>query len=546
MKKRTLLSLITFLTVSATNLYAQDLEKIFDDLARTLYQPESPGLTVLVAKNDDILYRKAFGMANMELKVPMKPENVFELGSITKQFTAVAILMLMEQGKIDLLDPITTYVPDYPMQGKQITIHHLLNHTSGIKSYTEMGDLSSFARNDKTPTELIDYFKNEPMDFNPGDAWHYNNSGYIILGHIIEVVSGMSYADFIETNIFQPLGMTNSYYGSHTQLIRNRASGYMPSESGYRNADYLSMTLPYAAGSLMSTVDDMFLWFQAIRDNTLISAQSKAKAFTDTKLNNGKPTHYGYGWQIDEINGVQSIEHGGGIFGYVTQGVYVPSENVYVIILTNRNGNSPQSTAIKMAAHAIGEPFPSPKKAVALSDAQLQKWVGNYDFEGVYRNITLREGSLYSQREGSDPLKLYPVSENDFYFEDGLARYVFALENGQRTALFSQRIDQVKGMETGKKPATEKEVITIDPAVLPDYEGTYELQPGFSIAVTVKDEKLYAQATGQPEFEIFPEAKDTFFLKVVAAQLVFGRDAQGTVVELTLKQGGQEITGVRK
>ncbi len=547
MKKQLLHTLCTFLLISTANLHAQKLENTFDELTKTLYETESPGLAVLVAQNDDILYRKAFGMANMELKVPMKPENVFELGSITKQFTAVAILMLMEEGKVDLQDAITKYIPDYPTDGKTITIHHLLNHTSGIKSYTEMGDLSSFAKNAKTPTELIDYFKNEPMDFDPGEEWHYSNSGYIVLGHIIEEVSGMTYADFIKKRVFEPLGMTNSYYGSKTRLIPNRANGYMPSEAGYRNADFISMTLPYAAGSLMSCVDDMFLWYKAVRDNTLISAESKAKAFTNTTLNNGETTNYGYGWQIDDINGVGSIEHGGGIFGYVTQGVYVPSEEVYVIILTNRNGNSPQRTAIKMAAHAIGKAFPSSEKAVSLSEAQLQKWVGNYAFENsVYRNITLENGSLYSQREGSEKLKLYPVSESTFHFENSFASYEFGTDNGKRTVLFSERINESKGMETDKKPATEKETISIDPKILVDYVGTYELQPGFSVAVTVKDNKLFAQATGQPEIEIFPEAKDTFFLKVVAAQLVFGRDEQGTVVEVTLKQSGQEMTGSKQ
>jgi len=157
-----------------------------------------------------VLYRKAFGMANLELSVPMGVENVFEIGSITKQFTAVSILMLMEQGKLNLEDEITKYIPDYPTHGKKITIHHLLNHTSGIKSYTSMKSFIATAAIDKTPEELIDVFKNEPMDFDPGEKWLYNNSGYIILGHIIEEISGKSYEDFVTANIFNPLKMENS------------------------------------------------------------------------------------------------------------------------------------------------------------------------------------------------------------------------------------------------------------------------------------------------------------------------------------------------
>lgn len=448
MKKMTLVVRCTFLFLCLQTSFSQISEEAFDTTLENLHGPDIPGLTVLIAKEGKVRYRKAFGMANMELKVPMKPENVFEIGSMTKQFTAVCILMLVEQGKLNLNDDITKYLPDYPTHGKKLTLHHLLNHTSGIKSYTEMEGLNTFARIDRTPTALIDHFKNEPMDFDPGTQWHYNNSGYVVLGQVIETVSGTSYAEFVNTHIFEKLGMKNSYYGSKTQLIPNRASGYMPSENGYRNANYLSMTLPYAAGSLMSCVDDMLLWYQAIEANSLISEESKKKAFTNTALNNGKPTNYGYGWQINDVNGIPSMEHGGGIFGYVSQGIYLPSEKVYVVILTNRNGNSPQETAIRLAAQAAGKPYPNAGKAMALSDAQLKKWTGTYVFdEDVRRTISVTDGVLYSQREGSEPMKLFPVSKNKFCFEDGFGVYEFTKEKGKKTVVFSERIRKSKGRE---------------------------------------------------------------------------------------------------
>ncbi|MEO0528424.1 MAG: serine hydrolase [Bacteroidota bacterium] len=528
-------------------LSAQHLEHTFDEMLNTKYVSEHPGATVLVAKDGAVVYRKAFGMANLELQAPMKPESVFELGSITKQFTAVSILMLMEQGKLNLDDEITKYLPNYPTQDKKITIHHLLNHTSGIKSYTEMGNLMEFARLDKTPVEIIDYFKNEPMDFDPGEAWHYTNSGYIILGYIIEKITGASYADFVTDNIFKPLGMEHSYYGSKTKLVPNRASGYMPAETGYRNADYISMTLPYAAGSLMSCVDDMFLWHKAIHNNTLITSESKAKAFTNTSLNNGQPTNYGYGWLINEINGTPSIEHGGGIFGYVTQGIYVPTEDIYIIILSNTNGNSPNATAIAMAAAVMGKPLPKATDAVELRAEHMQKWVGNYTFQNdLLRTISYENGHLYSQREGGQKLQLFPLSENDFIFENRMTSYSFALKDGKKTVLFKRRIQEDEGVETDKKPATEKEVIPLDPGILEDYVGMYELTPGFSLDITTKEGRIFTQATGQPQAEMFPEATDTFFLKVVAAQLIFERNAEGKVDKVTLKQGGQEMVGARK
>ena len=299
MKQFKLFLILLFISFNATSyLLAQELEATVDKLLSEKYQPGDPGATALIAKNGEVLYRKAFGTANLELGTSMRPENVFEIGSITKQFTSVSILMLFEEDKLSLQDEITKYLPDYPTHGKTITIHHLLNHTSGIKSYTGMREFRTKARTDMSPVELIDFFKNEPMDFDPGEAYRYNNSAYIILGHIIEFVSGMSYADFIETRIFDKLGMKNSHYGSKTKLIKNRAYGYQPSDNGFNNAAYLSMTLPYAGGSLMSCVDDMLLWQRALHKNTLISEESKKLAFTNYTLNNGKPINYGYGFSV--------------------------------------------------------------------------------------------------------------------------------------------------------------------------------------------------------------------------------------------------------
>ena len=182
-------------------------------------------------------------MADIELNVPMQSDMVFRIGSITKQFTAVCILQLMEQGKLGLQDEITKFIPDYPTQAHKITIEHLLTHTSGIMSYTGMKNFQDIIRKDMKPEEIIDFFKNQPMEFAPGSKWNYNNSGYFLLGYIIEKVSGKTYPQYLEENIFKPLGMTNSFYGSNNKIIRNRASGYQPANEGTVNADIMSMTI---------------------------------------------------------------------------------------------------------------------------------------------------------------------------------------------------------------------------------------------------------------------------------------------------------------
>lgn len=537
------IALISFTLLFSFSNQAQNIESQIDDILNASYKANEPGATALVYKNGNVIYRKGFGSANLELGVAMKPEHVFEIGSITKQFTAIAILMLEEQGKLKVEDEITKYIPDYPTLGKTITIHQLLNHTSGIKSYTAMQSFRDNARRDMTPTEIIDFFKNEQMDFDPGEKFLYNNSGYILLGHIIEVVTGNSYADFIQKNVFDKLGMKNSYYGSMNKIIKNRASGYQQNGNEYINADYLSLTLPYAAGSLMSNVDDLLTWQKALNTNQLISQKSYEKAINGSTLNNGERIGYGYGLGAGKIQGSKSLSHGGGIFGFTTQGIYMPDEDVFISILTNCDCNSPGGVANKIAALTIGKPFPNIADAITLSDSQLKKWAGTYEFpDGAIRYITVENGKIFSQREGSTKLEIYPMTESKFIFKDGDIVYNFSIKNNKKQAEFITD-ETFIGNEIDKAPPAAQTEITLAPEILLQYVGKYELQPGFIIAITVSGNQIFAQATGQPQFEIFAESEDNFFLKIVPAKLVFSKDDNGKVNMATLHQGGQQMPG---
>ena len=541
-----LFSKLTFVCIFfliTTSNFAQTIdEQITSFINKSDFNTKSPGLSILVAKDGKTIYAKGFGMADLENNIKVEPKHVFEIGSITKQFTAVSILMLEEQGKLSVDHEITKYIPDYPTQGKTITIHHLLNHTSGIKSYTNMPSFMTFTRTDMTPTELIDVFKNEPMEFDPGTQYNYNNSGYIILGHIIEVISKKSYAEFIKTNIFDKLGMANSYYGSMTQLIPNRARGYSETDSGYRNANYLSMTIPYAAGSIMSTTEDLLKWQNAINANTLISKNSLAKATNGSKLNNGENIPYGYGWIKGNIRGSKTYEHSGGIFGYSSNGIFLPEKNIYIIGLTNCDCGNVGAITTNVAAIVLGTPFPKKEDAITLSKEQLNQYVGAYEFEGgVIRYITLKDNHLYSQREGSTLLEIYPMTATNFIFDGGNTSYDFYTEKGKRMAKFTTNGITIVGHGIDKAPPAERQEITLTTEVLSQYVGKYELHPTFIITIMVRENRLFAQATSQPEFEIFASEKDQFFLKTVPAEITFNRNTIGTVESLTLKQGGQEM-----
>ncbi len=348
--------ILAILTATALQLqlHSQTFESKIDELLKEKYDVSGPGAAVLVSRGEKTLYRKAFGEANLEWDIPMQADSVFEIGSMTKQFTAVAIMMLMEQGKLKLDDTITDFIPDYPTQGHRITIHHLLTHTSGIKSYTKIRALNEISKTDLSPLGLIDFFKDEPMDFTPGEKFKYNNSGYVILGHIIEVASGVSYEEFIENFIFKAVGMTSSQYASHREIVKRRAYGYHDKE-GYINRRHISLSIPYAAGSLMSTIDDMHKWQYAVINNLLISKASKNKLFTNYILNDGQKIDYGYGWHIKDKNSIVRFEHGGNIFGFKSMGVYVPSLDIYVVNLSNCDCNSPTEITKMIADIAIDE-----------------------------------------------------------------------------------------------------------------------------------------------------------------------------------------------
>jgi len=340
---------ITIIFLQGTSVAnTNELTKEIDDLLTEKFTLNDTGAVFLVAKNGVPIYRKAFGKANLELDVDMKPDNVFQIGSMTKQFTALSILILHEQEKLDVNDKVAKYLPNYP-NGENITLHHLLTHTSGIKDFTKMKTLWGVAKKDHTPQELVDFFKNEPVDFSPGEKFKYNNSGYALLGRIIELVSAETYEDFVEKYIFKAIGMKNSRYANDREVINNRAYGYH-NRGKYTNRMMVSLSIPYSSGSLMSTADDMLIWQQAIGKNLLVKQSTIKMAFSKYTLNNGEPISYGYGWHLKGLNSVATREHGGSVFGFKSMGVYIPSLNIYVVGLTNCDCNSPTQTTRDIAA----------------------------------------------------------------------------------------------------------------------------------------------------------------------------------------------------
>lgn len=367
---------------------------------------------VLVAKDGTPLLRKGYGLANAEWDIPNTPDTKFRLGSITKPFTAVAILQLAEAGKLKLDDPISKYYDGSPGSWEKITVHHLLTHTSGIPSYTSIPHFfRDKSRDPRTPVEIVKMTQDQPLEFAPGEKWKYNNTGYVLLGHIIEKVSGESYEAYLKKNVFDPLGMKDSGYDSFKAVIKKRAAGYT---ARGENADYLDMSLPFSAGSLYSTVDNLLIWDQALYAGKLLSKDSYAKMFT-TYLQD-----YAYGWAVKPLFGHKQIGHGGGINGFNTQFMRFPDDKLTVIVLANINGPSADRISRDLAGIYFGEKIepPQERSAITVAPEVLEAFVGKYELKPDFIITFTREGNqLFTQATGQPKFPAFAYAENKFFLK---------------------------------------------------------------------------------------------------------------------------------
>ncbi len=387
--------------------------------------------SVLVAREGQVLVSRSYGSANLEWNVPHTPATKFRLGSITKQFTAAAILLLEERGKLRIDDPVKKHLTDAPAAWDQVTIFHVLTHTSGIPSFTSFPDyrMSKLAA---TPVEkIVASFRDKPLEFQPGAKWNYSNSGYVLLGYLIEKVSGQTYEQFVQENIFTPLGMKSSGYDSNSRIIPQRAAGYAPSPSGPVNAEFIHMSVPHGAGALYSTTEDLLRWTQGLFGGKLLSPASLEKMTTPFK------NDYALGVQVRTFNGRKTVDHGGGIEGFNTTLAYYPDSKVTIAVLANLNGPASGEIAGKLAALAHGEAvtLSSERKEITLAPDVLARYVGTYQVTpAINMMITLVDGKLMTQLSGQRAFALFAESETKFFLKEVDAQIEF-VKNGQGTAI---------------------------------------------------------------------------------------------------------------
>lgn len=550
---------------------AQDKAKQIDELMHRYVDNGQFNGTVLVSDHGKLVFKKGYGLANMEYSIPNTTDTKFRLASLTKQFTAMLIMQLVEQGKLRLDGKITDYLTDYPKAaGDKITLHHLLTHTSGTPNYSDLPDYRTFERNRYRPAELIKKFSELPLTFKPGSAFAYSNSGYIVLGAIIEKVTGKPYEKVLQENIFTPLQMHNSGYDNSYKILPKRASGYDKWNLIYQNTSYMDMSIPYAAGAVYSTVEDLALWDQALNTDKLLSASSKTILFTPYK--NG----YAYGWGVDKIqagrlkDSVEVMAHQGAVNGFKTSIIRIPTNKQLVVLLDNTGSSNLSTIQTNIIKILYNQPFDLPKVSVAyilgyaiqnnsLADAlnQFEKIKKNPAYDLNEKDINQMGYNLIDVGKIKEAIELmninviqFPRSANAFdsrgetYMLNG-EKAKAILDYKKSLELDPYSMNAIRKLnELGEKVPEPKES-TVEDKILDTYVGKYQLRPSFEISITKEGGRLYAQATNQPRHELFAESATKFFMKAVDDRILFVKNEQGSQEKLILFQNGQEMQGKR-
>lgn len=390
--------------------------------------------SVLIVRDGKILLNKGYGSANFELDVPNSPQTKFRIGSITKPFTATAIMILRDRGKLSLQDSICKYVSDCPPAWQPITLHHLLSHTSGLAKHEKAGEYLKTAMMPMSLSQLIDSFKNKPADFKPGEKLDYNNNGYILLGYVIEKVSGQSYEAFVKENIFGPLKMLDSGYDNHDPVIKNRASGYRSENGHLFNAAYIDQSQPFAAGALYSTTGDLLLLDQALYGDKLLSQKTLNEMFTPAIGPIGPAPNYGYGWFVNKQLNRRAIFHPGGLPGFGGIITRFPDDKVLIVLLSNFDNAKIIRASNDLAAIVFGEKYAVPKirTAVKINPKVLEAYAGEYeDRPGRITKILVENGTLKLQLAANavgqiDPIPMSAESDTQFFdpFNDTQVEFI--------------------------------------------------------------------------------------------------------------------------
>ncbi|MEL6614640.1 MAG: serine hydrolase [Bacteroidota bacterium] len=554
-------SLVVLVTALALPTSAQDVASDVDALMEAYHDIGLFNGSVLIASGDEVVYENGFGEAEMSWGVANAPDTKHRIGSVTKQFTAALILQLVEEGEIDLDAPISRYLPDYPAEQAVVTIHQLLSHTGGIREHTIRPDFGEIMRDPTTPEAFLEVFSGEPLDFEPGTQYNYSNSGYFLLGTILERVTGETYADLLRQRLLAPLGLDDSGYQTNETILNKMASGYSRTGTGFQHAVYLDTSIPYSAGMMYSTVRDLHTWTRALHAAEPFESAETLETMLTPVLN-----EYGYGIGNSQIpvgdRTVQAVAHSGGIPGFASMLIYFPeSEHTIAIVSNTGDGVGAIARNVAQVLHGGEAETPTPPLAAVVAgiiesdgvEAAIahtrERRASGGSFDEFQLNTVgyelLNEGRVQEAIQIFElNVEMFPEASNPYdslgeaYFvardpDKAAANYLRALELNPSSNNAREMLRRI-----GVEPP-EAEEVTVSAETLDAYVGRYALAPTFIIEITREGTQLFGQATGQPRIALAPMTQTRFVAFGVDAQVSFTREGDAPAHMLTLHQGGR-------
>jgi len=537
-----ILLLIVLAAISPAS-FAQDEATQLDQLVNSYVDAGQFMGSVLVAREGRTLLSKGYGVANLEWDIPNEPSTKFALGSLTKQFTAACVLLLEAQGKLSVGDPISKYL-EVPPSWRDITIFHLLTHTSGLRNITALPRAAELDRSPNTVDQLIGRFKDLSLEFDPGERMQYSNSGYIVLGALIEKVSGMPYAKFVQQNIFVPLGMQDSGYDVNTDVLKHRASSYSQDRQGRHNARYVDMSTPYSAGGLYSTTLDLQKWQTGLFSGKLLPANELQKMTTPNKGD------YSMGFVVSTSRHGRIIQHTGGAAGFSNAMAYFPDDETIVIVLGNLRTPAPETIASKLGALAHGDAVdayidPAKREAITVPADVLRRYVGVYAMKPDQTvKITVEREQLYTQLPGQARLPLSAATPTKFFLRVADVEMEFDTDHRGKKSTMRWRDGGKEG--TGPRISAtipQRRSIVLAPEQLQRFAGTYTFEVGPTLTITSEAGALVVNPGGE---RWLPESDHVFFSDRIDSEMEFASDANGRIASVTMHQGIARSTAMRQ
>ncbi|MDB4292394.1 beta-lactamase family protein [Maribacter sp.] len=510
-----------------------------DAFLSATYAKEITGAAVLASRNGKVIYENYSGLSDVQHERPVKHSTKFNIGSITKQFTATAILLLQEQGKLKVSDYLGEHMEMFTKEQYPIKIEHLLTHTSGIHS-------KKLIQASETGVSKVDSNSFELL-FTPGEKYEYSNNGYILLGLLIEKISGLPYKDFIGKHIFIPLKMTSSTFTNDNEAIKQKALGYYHDENGKAELvdEYVST---FSAGDIVSTPRDMNKWVTGLFNHKLINRSSLSAMLKDYQLNNGEKINYGYGWELNEVQNLHSYEHSGGTPGFKANSIYIPDEKQYIIVMQNTEIGSPTYPSIQIASMLIKNPYPLASEALILSRTALEKFIGTYALEnGDERYIGYNDATgLYYKRLGGQERTLYVRDKRTLSFAEGYVNFNFSEDSDMGYKRFeykNRRSPRSVGFKTTTAVPKKNEIVQVELNELKNKVGNYVFEQ-FTMMISLESGVLFAQPKGSDKEELTPKGNNQFFIEALGAEIEFTNDGEKHYLNLILE--GNAMNGVRE